>query len=190
MLNQIATLLIGSLGGLLVYALLLRFHMQWLRAPFRNSLGELVAALTNWMVLPVRRFVPGLFGLDLATLFLAWLVQALVMALLMSLRGYAFANAPATAFLVLAAVSAIELARMSIFLLIGAAILQAVLSFVAPYSPLAPLLDALTRRFYAPFRRIIPIIGGIDLSPLFLILAAQVVLIVLEWLRRLAGPTF
>jgi YggT family protein len=190
MLSQIGTLLIDSLGSLFVYVLLLRFHMQWLRAPFRNPIGEFVAALTNWLVVPVRRVVPGLFGLDLATLFLAWLAQALVMALLMSLRGYAFASAPGTAFLVLAAISAIELARMSVSLLIGAAILQAVLSFVGPHSPLAPVLDMLTRRFYAPFRRFIPPIGSIDLSPLFLVIAAQIVIIMLEWLRRLVASPF
>ena len=186
MLSQIGTLLIDSLGSLFVYVLLLRFHMQWLRAPFRNPIGEFVAALTNWLVVPVRRVVPGLFGLDLATLFLAWLAQAL----LMSLRGYAFASAPGTAFLVLAAISAIELARMSVNLLIGAAILQAVLSFVGPHSPLAPVLDMLTRRFYAPFRRFIPPIGSIDLSPLFLVIAAQIVIIMLEWLRRLVASPF
>jgi len=190
MLTQIGTLLIDSLGSLFVYALLLRFHMQWLRAPFRNPIGEFVAALTNWMVIPVRRFIPGLFGLDIATLLLAWLVQGLVTALLMSLRGYAFASAPGIAFLVLAAISAIELARMSVYLLIGAAILQAVLSFVAPHSPFAPLLDTLTRRFYAPFRRFIPPIGRVDISPLFLIITAQIVIIMLEWLRRVVATPF
>ena len=190
MLNQIGTLLVDSLGSLFVYVLLLRFHMQWLRAPFRNPIGEFVAALTNWIVMPMRRAIPGLFGLDLATLFTALLAEGLMLALLMSIRGYPFANAPATAFLVLAAISAFELARMSVALLIGVAILQAVLSFVAPYSPFAPLLDALTRRFYAPFRRIIPTIGNVDISPLFLVIAAQIVIIMLEWLRRLVGAPF
>ena len=72
MLTQILHLVIDTLGSILAYMLLLRFHMQWLRAPFRNPVGELVAGLTNWCVLPVRRFVPGFMGLDLATLLLAW----------------------------------------------------------------------------------------------------------------------
>ena len=139
--------------------------------------------------MPMRRAIPGLFGLDLATLFTALLAEALMLALLMSIRGYPFAHAPATAFLVLAAISAIELMRMSVSLLIGVAILQAILSFVAPYSPFAPLLDALTRRFYAPFRRIIPTIGSVDLSPLFLVIAAQIVIILLQSLRQwIAAP--
>ena len=71
MLAQILTLIIDTLGTLLVYVLLLRFHMQWLRAPFRNPAGELGSGLTNWCVLPARRVVPGLLGLDFATLMLA-----------------------------------------------------------------------------------------------------------------------
>jgi len=190
MLLQIANLLIDSLGSLFVYMLLLRFHMQWLRAPFRNPIGEMVAALTNWMVLPARRFIPGLFGLDLATLILALLAQALMKALLMSLSGFPFANAPGIAFLVLGALSAIDLVRMSIKILIAAAIIQALLSFVAPYSPIAPLLNAITERFYRPFRRFIPPMGNIDLSPLFMIIVAQVLLIPLATLSRMVATSF
>jgi YggT family protein len=189
MLLQIANLLIDSLGSLFIYMLLLRFHMQWLRAPFRNPVGEMVAALTNWMVLPARRFIPGLFGLDLATLILALLAQALMKALLMSLAGFPFAHAPGIAFVILGALSAIDLVRMSINILIAAAIVQALLSFVAPYSPLAPLLNAITEPFYRPFRRFIPPMGNIDLSPLFMIIVAQVLLIPLATLARIVATS-
>ena len=187
MIAQIANLLIDSLGSLFVYTLLLRFHMQWLRAPFRNPIGELVTGLTGWIVLPARRFIPGLFGLDLATLLIAFLAHGLMMALLMSLRGFAFAHAPGIAFVVLGALAAIDLLRMSINLLIGAAILQALLSFVAPFSPLAPQLNAVTERYYRPFRRFIPPLGNIDLSPLFMIIVAQVLLIPLATLARMVA---
>jgi YggT family protein len=186
MLLQIANLLIDSLGSLFIYMLLLRFHMQWLRAPFRNPVGEMVAALTNWMVLPARRFIPGLFGLDLATLILALLAQALMKALLMSLAGFPFAHAPGIAFVILGALSAIDLVRMSINILIAAAIVQALLS---PYSPLAPLLNAITEPFYRPFRRFIPPMGNIDLSPLFMIIVAQVLLIPLATLARIVATS-
>jgi uncharacterized protein YggT (Ycf19 family) len=76
MFSQIAHLLIQTAFGLLVYTLLLRFYMQALRAPFRNPVGQLVTALTNWIVLPARRVIPGLMGFDLATFLLAWLAQA------------------------------------------------------------------------------------------------------------------
>ncbi len=190
MLAQIIHLIVDTLGSLLVYMLLLRFYMQWLRAPFRNPVGELVSGLTNWCVLPARRIVPGFRGLDLATPALAWLVQALIMALLMTLRGYSFASAPGIAIGVLAALSAVELMRISVILLIVAVIVQAVLSFVSPHTPITAVLDALTRPFYRPFRRFIPPVGNIDLSPLVLLLAAQIVLIMLAQLRGLVASPF
>src|SRR6266702_3859650 len=64
MFSQIADLLIRTAFGFFVYALLLRFYMQWLRAPFRNPVGQFVTALTDWAVRPVRRLIPGLFGVD------------------------------------------------------------------------------------------------------------------------------
>src|SRR5262245_41581724 len=188
MLAQILTLIVDTLGSMFVYLLLLRFHMQWLRAPFRNPAGEFVLALTNWIVLPARRAIPGIFGLDLATLLVAWLAQALLMALLMTLKGFNFASVSAVAFGLLAALSAIELLRMSIWLLIIVAIVQAILSFVSPYSPIAPVLNAITQPFYRPFRRFIPPIGNVDLSPLFLVLAAQIALIVLGSITRQLAP--
>src|SRR5918998_4219094 len=75
MLAQIGVFLVDAVASFFVFVLLLRFHFQWLRVPFRNSVGEFVLATTSFMVLPVRRVIPGLAGLDLATLLLAWLVQ-------------------------------------------------------------------------------------------------------------------
>jgi len=181
-LTQIANLLIDTLGTLFVYLLLLRFHMQWLRAPFRNPIGEFVTGLTNWLVLPARRIIPGLFGLDLATLITAWIVEMLIMAALMALHGMQSGSGGAIALIAVLAV--VELLRMSLYLLIGAAIVQALLSFMAPYSPVAPLLNALTAPFYRPFRRFIPTVGNIDLTPLFLVLVAEIALIMLGALAR------
>jgi YggT family protein len=174
MLAQIGQFLIETLFGFFVYLLLLRFYMQWLRAPFRNPIGEFVAALTNWMVLPARRVIPGLFGLDFATLVLAWLAVMLMWLCMLWLRGLALAGASGAALGVLAALGAVELARFSLNLLIGVVIVQAVLSWVNPHTPFAGLFDALTRPFYRVFRRFIPPIGNIDLSPLFVLIIAQV----------------
>src|SRR5258708_39468084 len=97
MFSQIAHLLIQTAFGLLVYTLLLRFYMQALRAPFRNPVGQLVTALTNWIVLPARRVIPGLMGFDLATFLLAWLAQAFMLTLLLWGRGANLASAPGIA---------------------------------------------------------------------------------------------
>src|SRR5919106_419638 len=77
MLTQIGVFLVDTVASFFVFMLLARFHFQWLRVPFRNPVGEFVLATTNWLVVPVRRVVPGLAGLDLPTLLLAWVLQAL-----------------------------------------------------------------------------------------------------------------
>ena len=77
MLAQIAIFLVDTLVAFFVFLLLARFHFQWLRVPFRNPLGEFVLATTNWCVMPARRLIPGLAGLDLPTLLLAWVLQGL-----------------------------------------------------------------------------------------------------------------
>src|SRR5688572_31925983 len=87
MFSQIAIFLIHTLATFFVFLLLLRFHFQWLRVPFRNSVGEFVLATTSWLVMPARRVVPGLAGLDLPTLLLAWVVQALGLWLEAGIRG-------------------------------------------------------------------------------------------------------
>lgn len=180
MFTQIGHLLIQTAFGFFVYALLLRFYMQWLRAPFRNPVGQFVSALTDWIVRPARRVVPGLFGLDLASILLAWIVEALMLVLLFWLGGRSLASAPGIAAGMLFTLAAMELVRASLYLLIGVVIVQVIISWVNPHAPLAPVFDALTRPFYALFRRYVPAIGNVDLSPLFVLLVAQIALILFE----------
>ncbi|HTO45383.1 MAG TPA: YggT family protein [Burkholderiales bacterium] len=186
MLSQIGHLLIQTAFGVFVYALLLRFYMQWLRAPFRNPIGQFVSALTDWIVKPARRFVPGLFGLDLATILIAWFAEALMLVLLSWLRGISFAAAPGIAAGMLFTLAAIELLRASLYILNAVIVVQVIISWVNPQAPLAPVFGALTRPFYAVFRRFIPAIGNVDLSPLFVLLVAQILLILLDSVARLA----
>ena len=87
MLVQIVALLLGTAADLLAVALLARVWMQWARAPFRNPVGRFVAAVTDWAVLPLRRVVPGLFGLDLASVFAAWLAQISYFGIMAGLTG-------------------------------------------------------------------------------------------------------
>ncbi|HYS57236.1 MAG TPA: YggT family protein [Burkholderiales bacterium] len=185
MFSQIAHLLIQTAFGLLVYTLLLRFYMQALRAPFRNPVGQLVTALTNWIVLPARRVIPGLMGFDLATFLLAWLAQAFMLTLLLWVRGANLASAPGTATGVLFGLAAIGLLQASLYLLIGVVLIQVLFSWFNPQVPIAPVLDALTRPFYTIFRRFVPPIGNVDLSPLFVLVLAQIALILLDNLAPL-----
>jgi YggT family protein len=167
---QIGVFLVDTVAGFFVLMLLARFHFQWLRVPFRNPAGEFVLATTSWMVVPVRRFVPGLAGLDLASLLLAWLVQGFGLWVRVQIIG----NEPPI--FNLALVALVDLLRYSLYILVFAVIVQAVLSWVNPYTPLAPVFDTLTRPFLRPLRRFVPPLGGVDLTPLILLVILQVLL--------------
>ena len=181
--DQALRFLLDTAFGLLTYAFLLRFMMQWQRAPFRNPFGQAVTALTDWAVKPMRRALPGYRGLDWATLVLAWLAQlAWLVALFFVLGTGALTGAGA---MTLALLACVELLKAAIWILIIVVIVQAILSWVAPDGPLAGLLNALTFRFLAPIRRVIPPLGGtLDLSPLIVIVIAQLVLMLpMRWLE-------
>ncbi len=186
MLTEIASLLVQALLGLFVFVVLLRFWMQVLRAPFRNPVGQFVIALSNWIVLPVRRVLPGLLGFDVATVLIAWLAEALTLMLLLWLHGGSLGASPGVGAAVLFGMAFLELVRLSLYLLIGVVLVQVIISWVNPHAPMAGIFDALTRPFYGVFRRFVPPIGGIDLSPLFVLLLAQVLLIVLAGLTGMA----
>lgn len=190
MFGQIASFLVDVVAGFFVYLLLARFLMQWLRVPFRNALGEFVIAGTNWMVVPARRVIPPLAGLDLASLLLAWLLQGLLLYVVYLIAGIDFSSAPGIGAGALAVLALLDLVRFTLYILVFALIVQAVLSWVNPYSPVGPLFDALTRPFLRPIRRFVPPLGNVDLSPLVLIVLLQVLLIPLAELRRLAGGLF
>jgi YggT family protein len=177
MLRDITNLLVDTVVVFFVFLLLLRFHFQWLRVPFRNPVGEFVLATTSWMVMPVRRVVPGLVGLDLATLLLAGILQGLGLWIEAGIRGLD----PGVVGLVLAAL--VDLVRYSLYILVAAVIIEVVFSWINPGTPVAPVLAAMTRPFLRPLRRFVPPIGNFDLTPLVLVVLAQVALIVLWHLR-------
>jgi YggT family protein len=178
---QIGVFLVDAVVSFFVFMLLARFHFQWLRVPFRNPAGEFVLATTSWLVVPVRRFVPGLAGLDLATLLLAWLLQAL------GLWAQAAILGAEPAAVTVAAIALVDLLRYSLYILVFAIIVQAVLSWVNPYTPMAPAFDTLTRPFLRPLRRFIPPMGSVDLTPLVLLVILYVALIVVNHLRMAAA---
>jgi YggT family protein len=183
MVDQALKLILDVAFGLVTYAFLLRFAMQWLRAPFRNPLAQAVVALTDWAVKPLRRVLPGYRGLDWASLALAWFAQfAWLGALqLIATRG-AFDGSIAA---MLALLACVELVKAALWLLIIVVFAQALLSWTAPDGPLAGVLNALAFRFLAPIRRAIPPLGGtLDLSPLILIVLAQLALMLpIHWLE-------
>lgn len=177
MLAQMASLLVDVVASFFIYALLARFHFQWLRVPFRNPLGEFIVVVSNWMVVPARRVIPALAGLDLASLLLAFLVEGAALWALALIVGAQ--PEPGR----LAALSALYLVRYSLHILVFAIIVQAVLSWTNPHSPFMNVFNALTRPFLGPIRRFVPIVGGIDLSPLVLLVLLQLLFIPLDHLQ-------
>ena len=168
--------LIETAAGLFTVALLVRFILQWVRAAPRNPISDFLNALTNWAVRPTRRFIPGLWGLDLASLFLAWLTQLIELVLVLALRGYPLGAVGAHVFLALALLAAVTLVRLLLYIVMVVVIVQAILSWVNPYSPIAPLLNAITRPLLRPFQRRIPTVANVDLSPLVVIIVCQLLL--------------
>jgi YggT family protein len=165
--------LIDVIFGLFTYAFLLRFVMQLLRAPFRNPIGQAVIALTDWAVKPLRRILPGFRGIDWASLLATFLAQLLWLIAYFVAFGHAFAF-DGTGILFLLAATLLALVKAALWLVIIVVLAQAILSWVAPDGPAAGLLNALTFPFLRPIRRVLPPIGGtLDLSPLVVIVIAQ-----------------
>jgi len=170
--NQPLIFLLETFLGLFALALLLRFYLQTVRAPARNPLSNFIAALTDFVVRPTRRVVPGLWGYDLSSLVLAWGVEVVLVGMVVTLSGYQV-GAHLIPLLLLAAT---RLLRLFIYILMFATIVQAVLSWVNPYSPAMPILMSMTRSFLRIFQRYLPPVGGVDLSPLFVLVICQLIL--------------
>jgi YggT family protein len=182
-LSQLLVFLLETFLGLFALALLLRFYLQALRAPARNPLYPFLAAVTDWIVVPARRIIPGLWRTDLSTLVLAWVTEVVLLLATFALRGFSLGPALGANLGQILLLAAVEVGKLSLYILMVCVIAQVVVSWVAPYSPAAPLLNSLTRPFLQPLQRRIPPVGNFDLSPLFLVVAIQVLLIMVGWLE-------
>ena len=181
MLTDLILLVLNAVAGFVTTLLLARFYMQCARVSFRNQLGQFVIQTTDWAVLPARRVVPAMFGLDMATFVVAWLIQVALLLLATFLHG----NIGADNLIPIALLNGLfEVARLSVWFLIIALLISAVLSWVSPGNPLGGMLGALTRPFLQPIQRVMPPIANVDLSPLVLILLLQIVLYLIDAVSR------
>lgn len=167
-----AILLIQTVFGLYVLAVMLRLLLQWVRADFYNPLSQFIVKITNPPLRPLRRIIPGWGGIDLASVLLLIALQMAEIFLVNLTLGRAFGVSG----LFIAAIG--ELLGLLINVFMGAILIQVILSWVAPgnYNPLIGLVHKIADPVLAPARRIIPPVSGIDLSPL-------VVLVVLQLLK-------
>ncbi|MDF1483707.1 YggT family protein [Ramlibacter sp. H39-3-26] len=181
---QTASLLLDVVAGLLGGACLLRLYMQLQRVPFANPLGRFVIAVSNWLVLPLRRVFRAVGRFDVASALGGWLIVLAKTLLLWLLAGALDVSLAA-----LAIVSVFGVLKLAVSGLMGLIIVHAVLSWVPnAASPMQYLLALLVEPVVRPVRRVVPAIGGIDLSPLVAIVALQILNIALAAIEaRLLG---
>lgn len=185
MMNQALMFLLDVLVQPFAALFLLRFHAGWLRVPMRNQIGEFVMALSDFAVLPMRRYVPPTWGFDTASLLLALVVEGIYLAMMLWAQGYPYSEFPLVG---LFAWSLVKILVLSIYLLMMMLFVQAVMSWINPHSPLAPVVALFTQRFLQPVRRIVPMVGNIDFSVLALLIFCQLLLIVpVGWLEHLVA---
>lgn len=169
MLYNIFSLILDTVATVLAAILLLRFWMQAVRVRPPSSIGQFMFQLTDWMVKPLRRLVPGVGGYDWASLLGAFLI-----ALLLVVVHLWMASALSVPAILL--VSVMRLLEWILYGFMGLIIIEVIFSWVNPHAPLAPLVRALTDPLMRPLRRVIPLIGSIDLSPLVAFILLRIAL--------------
>lgn len=172
---------VNAITSLYLLVLLLRFWMPWLRADFRNPLAQGILRFTSPLVIPVRRIVPSFGRLDTATVLVAFVIQYLTVLLLLLIMGRTAGIAP------IALTSIVKLIVLSINLFVYAIFIRIILSWISPgsYNPATAIIQTLTEPVLRPFRRLMPPMGGFDISPIFAIILLLAATIVVNGLRPL-----
>ncbi|MBG4776555.1 YggT family protein [Pseudomonas aeruginosa] len=185
-LNTAAIYILQTLGSLYLLIVLLRFILQLVRADFYNPLSQFIVRATKPLLNPLRRIIPGFGGIDLASLVLALLIQLVLMILILMLMGYGVGG-----FIMQLLIWSI-IAVTSLFLKVFffALIISVILSWVAPgsYNPGAQLVNQICEPLLMPFRKLLPNLGGLDLSPIFAFLALKLIdMLVINNLAAMTG---
>lgn len=181
MLNNALLFLLDAMLGLLTLAFLLRFYFQVTRVSFQNQVAQMLVSLTNFAVLPMRKFTAAFKNFfvrkwDLSTILLAYLCQLLLKFITLWLSGYPYLVAGDAFWLKLLLIALISIINISLSIFLYAVLIQAILSWINPHTPIAPILNGLTDPILRFMRRIVPMAGNIDLSPLVFIIVAQLLL--------------
>ena len=169
-----AVFLIKVVFGLYAALVVLRFLLQLMRADFYNPVSQVIVKVTKPLLNPLRRFIPGVKGMDIASLVLAWLTLTIEQLAILGVAGTGFQPLAAA----LRAVP--ELISLIINIFLFAILIQVIISWINPgsYNPVLGLIHSLTEPLLAPVRRRMPDLGGIDLSPMVVMIG----LVVLEML--------
>jgi len=179
--------LVKTLFGLYITIVIIRFLLQWAGADFYNPLSQFIVKMTSPVLRPLRRLLPGYGGLDVASLVVAWLLKTVELAVLTLLLGLSLNPLGAVAW----AVPALVALFINIFLF--AILIRVILSWVNPdpYNPAVGILTRVTDPILIPAQRVIPPIGGIDLSPMLVMIGLVLLeMLLIPPLRWLTGSPF
>lgn len=159
--------IVNALTSLYLLLLLLRFWLPWMQADFRNPLAQGILKLTSPVVIPLRRIVPSFGRLDTATILVAFVVQYLAILIILLIVGRS------AAFAAIATTALVKLLMLSVNLFMFAIFVRIILSWISPgqHNPATAIITTLTEPILRPVRRVIPPMGGFDISPIFVIIA-------------------
>jgi len=182
-LSQVGMLLVNTIGSMVLLIVMLRFLLQLVRADFYNPISQFIVKVTNPLLIPLRRVIPGLGGLDVASLVLAYAVQVVVMAITLLVAGYGL---PWANILIWALIG---LPALILNVYFWGLIITVIASWIAPnsYNPALILINQILEPVVRPIRAKMPDMGGLDLSPIIVFLLIQVVEIMV--IRQLAVVT-
>ena len=183
-LQEIGILIIQTLGSIYLLIIMLRFLLQIARADFYNPMSQFAVKATNPALLPLRKIIPGVMGIDLASLVLALLLQYVVIQVSAFILGFGLINPLSVVIWGLVGTLA-----LTVNIFFWSLIIMVIASWVAPQSghPALLLVNQLVEPIMAPFRKIMPDMGGIDLSPIFAFLALNVAQVLVKYLAGAAG---
>ena len=179
-LQDVGSLLISVVFGLYIFMLLLRLIFQIMRADFYNPLSQAIVKITNPPLLPLRRIIPGLWGIDVASVLLIIVLQMVEIWVLLMMKGHAIAAVP------LIIISLGYILKSVIWIFLGAIFIRILLSWISPYgtaqNPVAGLVHTLSEPLLRPARRMLPQMGGLDLSPMLVVIALYILLMAVNHL--------
>jgi YggT family protein len=168
--------LISTLFSLYILAVMLRFLLGMVRADFYNPISQFLVKITNPLLVPLRKIIPGTGKVDVAAIILMLVLQLIMLAIIVALRGVT----PPLLGLLLTAIGTLIILAINVFLF--AIIVQVIISWVNPgsYNPVNGLLSSLTAPVMRPIQRLLPPMSGIDLSPLFALIGLQVLKMLIQ----------
>ena len=173
--------IVHAFSQLFLFILLLRFWLPWFGADFRNPISQAILRITSPLVVPLRRIIPPIGRIDTSTLIVAFAVQYLAILIILALGSTSATIAQ------IALTSILDLAMLSIRLFILAIFIGIILSWIAPHNinPATMFIRTISEPLLRPFRRMIPAMGGIDISPVFALILLGALSILLAELRPL-----